>query len=545
MGSNSSAKAELDHLRSQLEEKVAMIQKSLQVWQTWEAEYEGLKEEILTLSEDEPSRDDLMVLAKEYGGSLVDETEMQTLFRGPNNTHRTRSQIVDVLSRRIDYVRQNVQTVDKQLQAAMMKLDSMSAAQKTVDEGDQTELPLTEIREDLDEEGNVILASVKSTPGSAAPEILQALEKAGITETEDGVETTADPTNFTIKGDGPAGIAEPDRQQNQVSQNSSTSSSAKPLKRKKGVRFTEDTKTEDAPSKRPLVLRPKGIPRVPPSEATTITQNGFLGQISRRLKEEQEEEQEKWSPVVVDESPEDAALRREMLAYGLSEVGAVVAELNIDEGEEDAEEEGSSDSDDEEHDFDHGEDDLDEEDQDEDDDEEEEDKYGRTTRRVISDAYIAEMEALQEKLEARHQQPQPSNTGIRPARAKEEDQKSTPTTSNTSSSSSKPPNPKKTPLSDTIVEHAPSSSATESTSTTSLRTVHEPDELDPTLMRQEIAVEYHKMRNRIIYQQGGFLHRPQDEQEEVEKVPLAPEEGGGGGETKKRVSRFKAARLGK
>ena len=34
---------------SRLEENIKKLRKSLQYWQTWEAEYEGLKEEILGL----------------------------------------------------------------------------------------------------------------------------------------------------------------------------------------------------------------------------------------------------------------------------------------------------------------------------------------------------------------------------------------------------------------------------------------------------------------------------------------------------------------
>ena len=37
---------DLERHRLRLEENVAKLQKSLQHWQTWEAEYEGMKEEI-------------------------------------------------------------------------------------------------------------------------------------------------------------------------------------------------------------------------------------------------------------------------------------------------------------------------------------------------------------------------------------------------------------------------------------------------------------------------------------------------------------------
>ena len=61
----------------------------------------------------------------------------------------------------------------------------------------------------------------------------------------------------------------------------------------------------------------------------------------------------------------------------------------------------------------------------------------------------------------------------------------------------------------------------------------EPDELDPHLLHQEVATEYHKMRNTMIQRQGGFT-----KEEESEIVPFTEEEGG-----PKKMSRFKAARL--
>jgi unconventional prefoldin RPB5 interactor 1 len=61
----------------------------------------------------------------------------------------------------------------------------------------------------------------------------------------------------------------------------------------------------------------------------------------------------------------------------------------------------------------------------------------------------------------------------------------------------------------------------------------EPDELDSHLLHQEVATEYHKMRNTLIQRQGGFMKK-----EESEIVPFTEEEGG-----PKKMSRFKAARL--
>lgn len=43
---------DLELMRQRLEETMAKLRKSIQYWQTWEAEYEGLKEDIGALSGD-------------------------------------------------------------------------------------------------------------------------------------------------------------------------------------------------------------------------------------------------------------------------------------------------------------------------------------------------------------------------------------------------------------------------------------------------------------------------------------------------------------
>ena len=43
--------ADLERYRLQLEENIAKLQASLRHWQTWEIEYEGMKEEILEVGE--------------------------------------------------------------------------------------------------------------------------------------------------------------------------------------------------------------------------------------------------------------------------------------------------------------------------------------------------------------------------------------------------------------------------------------------------------------------------------------------------------------
>lgn len=356
-------------------------------------------------------------------------------------------------------------------------------------------------------------------------------------------------------------------------------------------------------------------------------------------------------PVIpIDESPEEAALRRQMIQYGLHEVGAVVAELSLD----DETESQSSYSDD----------DLDGDEHYTSSTDEEEDAFGRTTRRVVDDDYRRKMLELEKTLNIRgfgKAQPEPQNHSVEISKTAEERTRHKPLTSVLADKSQKStvkkgvrfaeeldisPVPATRPtnvaasesiaaMQDLVVERAvPSTQFSELTSSmpkktsrfkmareaaqkhnqtpptgnqealvanTSLRgpirertsrsaaaspplipTIrskraeftapimasseeavrhasdgppgkthvsniiereissnagHAPnsDNIDPDMLQQEVAVEYHRMRNRMIQREGGFL--PRDDQEE--RVPLTEEEGGSG----KKMSRFKAARL--
>ncbi|TLD33909.1 hypothetical protein PspLS_01306 [Pyricularia sp. CBS 133598] len=63
----------------------------------------------------------------------------------------------------------------------------------------------------------------------------------------------------------------------------------------------------------------------------------------------------------------------------------------------------------------------------------------------------------------------------------------------------------------------------------------EPSEFDAELLHQEAAVEYHRLRNKMIQKEGGF-----SKEKESAIEPLDESEGG-----PKKMSRFKAARLGR
>ncbi|KAI1803604.1 Prefoldin subunit-domain-containing protein [Daldinia bambusicola] len=84
-----------------------------------------------------------------------------------------------------------------------------------------------------------------------------------------------------------------------------------------------------------------------------------------------------------------------------------------------------------------------------------------------------------------------------------------------------PSGPENQTLATSVLEHEPSSE------------VNEPDEFDANLLQKQATQEYYKMRNKLIYQQGGFM-----KEDESPIQPLDEEQGG-----PKRMSRFKAARL--
>ncbi|KAF2091349.1 hypothetical protein K490DRAFT_31806 [Saccharata proteae CBS 121410] len=548
---------ELERHRQRLEENVQKLRVALQYWQTQDAEYEGLKEEIIGAGGAEASTEKLLLIGKEFEGVSVNEKEIKELLGQDKTPPRNGQQVVDVISRRQDYVQKNTATVQKQLDAEEDKLSKIRILEAP-DMEDEEGNPLTDIREELDEDGNIISSEV-APMGKSAPKVWDALRKIGITDTED---------TDTVK---PAKEASSEKDK----------SSLDSVQFKPGSRFVEVEDAEDTETK-PLIPE--------------------------------------------DESPEDAAMRREMLEYGLNEVGAVVAELNINDLDD------PNDSD-----FDEDEDDYEDTDDD--------DEFGRSIRSGISDEYRQEMLALEQKLNARMMTnvgpPQPEDadlnkmlqqaqgahrlvvrsdediaqtagTTTKPSIEKAEkkgvrfaedvdvspapDQFSNPKASASESTTSKPSRPA---VAEAIVERSPAPASStaaappepprktsrfkssrgaqpspptpqptathvlESTApaprtvptgppdrtlatsvieraSPATSTVDPPDEdgTDPALLQQELAVEYHRVRNRLIQRQGGFL----DKGEEEAEGPLMEEDEDG---KVRKVSRFRAARLGR
>jgi unconventional prefoldin RPB5 interactor 1 len=582
---------DLERHRQLLEENIEKLRKSLRHWQTWEAEYEGLKEEILAVKPT-PNPQQLLAICRGYEGELVTRKEVEELLGV--TTVRTASQVVNLLDRRIDYVEQNVRTIEKQIETGENRLAAATVI-STPNVRNEEGLPLTEIIEELDEEGNII-SSHTSTPGSAKPQLLEVLQKAGVKDLPIPSTSSSLPISMEVVDDPKPALP----------------STLKDTK--KGVKFTDETKSgpelEMSQTARRLedVMKLAKLQEAAPSEPPVIP---------------------------ADESPEDAALRREMLQYGMSEVGAVVAELNLEDGS-DWTDDGY--------------------DQDEISSTDDEDEYGRSTGHIVDEELRQRMIELEEKLGVRmienigkkasdyeivkegigrvtindgeenvvpktgsedksrdDSTSQPTSTSVKKSVRFSEDldissapksptspaptvnkpkllapvtdivertvpeqadgpipQKktsrfklarsspsgnlngplATPSNSQTISNlllhPAKPisPKPFSTPIpfspaidQDRTVPTGPEGKTLAATvverDIPPNTTIAEPDELNPQLLHQEVATEYHKMRNRMIYKQGGFV-----KEEEGEIVSFTEEEGG-----PKKMSRFKAARL--
>ncbi|KAG6013783.1 hypothetical protein E4U43_007118 [Claviceps pusilla] len=368
----------LEKHRLQLQENVKQLRKALQHWQTWDAEYEALKEEVEAIP-DPCTPDDLHKIHAEFDGELLIGREIDEVFGFQHS--KSRSQIINVLQRRIDYVGKNVSSLEKQLETAENKYAAATVVSQpdAVDEDGQ---PITEIIEELDDNDNVVSYRLNQ-PGNALSQVHETLEKAGVhdlpfdssTATKTGAATSV-----------PAHDHEPSTAApNSLKPSPSTTSRPPPARTttipsptpsvKKSVSFSEDAQPAQPPSAK-VSARAKRVDRI--------------------MKTAKEQENiSKQDPVIPeDEDEDDAELRRQMLQYSMSQVGAVVAEIDLEEdvsGEDEDHDSG----------FEYGEDDVDEGDDDDDvddDDDDEEDRFGRFTGRVVTDKYRRRMLELEQKL---------------------------------------------------------------------------------------------------------------------------------------------------
>ncbi|KAF2123993.1 hypothetical protein P153DRAFT_371296 [Dothidotthia symphoricarpi CBS 119687] len=369
----------IERRRAQLQESVDKLRKALTHWTTWEAEYQMLKEELQSADDLPPSR--IREMARDLDLTLVNDKEVEELLGKDLRTKRSANQVVDMISRRIDYVQQSSATIEKQLDTTEKQLAGVDIL---LDPGVDNEegLPMMDIEEELDEDGNEIASSVNQT-GKSAAEIVEVLRKAGIQKAE--LENKQD-------------VGQPDRE---ASEPVSTPVSA--------VSTLQDAKTTFEPSGSATQSQPDRVETTPLKKTVSFADdiksssnkkkpqlqtdryNEDLESLNFRRGtkvielDEDDNELATYPIIPQDESPEDAELRRQMLQYGLSEVGQVVAELDLDDPV-------AQYSDD---DMDDGFDDYATE------DEEDEDQYGRTAKPVLTEDYRKQMLELEKKLNAR------------------------------------------------------------------------------------------------------------------------------------------------
>ncbi|KAK7430112.1 hypothetical protein QQZ08_003297 [Neonectria magnoliae] len=344
---------DLERHRLQLEDQVKKLQKGLQHWQTWDAEYEALKEEVDAVDEATPAS--LAKIKGAFEGELLRQREIDEIFGGKNL--RSKDQIENILDRRIDYVTKNIESLQKQLEAAENKYAAATVIIQP-DANDEDGQPITEIIEQLDDDDNVISYRLNK-PGDALPQVKEVLEKAGI---QDLSEAEPDLNKQTSQQQAPR---QQQTQQKPIAQSQPASKKIQePLRSSspanKAVSFAPDTKAGDVP-------------------APKVSRNAKRVEEIMKTAKEQEKPSDDSPIVPEDEDEDDAEMRRQMLAYSMGEVSAVVAELELDDGE----------TDDDDYEFDYSDEGF------EDDDE---DKYGRSTESVLTDGYRQRMLELEKKL---------------------------------------------------------------------------------------------------------------------------------------------------
>lgn len=556
----------LEKHRLLLEENIDKLQKALQQWKTWDAEYEALKEEVVEVGE-ATQVNELHRIHRDFEGELLTGKELDEVFA----TQRTKDQIINLLDRRIDYVSKNIATLEKQLEQDEQKhvAATMLTQPGTVDEEGQ---PITEIVEELDEDGNVLSYELQKQ-GDSLPKLEEVFSKAALQHQQNKKRQQQQQQ-------------EQQQQKSEVKKEKQQVLEEEPPAQAKSVAFAEDTKPGDEPA--PEQERSQAAKRV-----DKIMKSARQQKITDPIIPEEEDE-------------EDAFLRQEMLKYSMGEVGAVVAELDIEEDDEGYGDEEEDDVDLEE---------LYEDEYDEDMDNE--DKWGRYTGQMVTDDYRERMLELEKKLGISSGRPDKQTTqegestadeervgrivvkaadsntsnttkepkaetikgkkGVRfaeeldiaPETDKKEDEdekvdpvsdliveRKAPTKANAPATQSKPARTSRfkqareggipkgpmdvpssfLPEEDNETKSVPSGPAGRTISdrlvekdTVSKPTA--PDEYDESMIHFEVADEHQRMRRKFIQQQGGFLAE--------DESPIQPLDN----EAAEPVSRFKAARL--
>lgn len=382
---------DLERHVQQLEANVKQLRSALEHWRKWDAEYEALKEEVTAASQD-GSREaaGLERVRGGFKGDVVSEKEVAEIF-GQGRARRSASQVLGILDRRLDYVGTNVRTLERKVEEAERKVD---AARVVRDPGamDESGLPITEIFERLDEEGNV-LSHELWTPGSKVPQVQEILGKAGMMNGS-APQTDQGRIQPVSEDEGEGHTASSVRREKQPSpKDSQPSAKSPPASEARPKIPAQNGRATPKPEDDKKVI---GQVEETPSEAPEEPEEQEVSRAAKRVQQimdtarEQENLANEEPVIPLYESAEDAVLRQEMLNYGIvqppsgmRDVVAVMDNLRFENSDDDEEFNSFSDDSDE---------DSDEE------DEEDEDKWGRTTKRVVSDKYQDRMLELEQRL---------------------------------------------------------------------------------------------------------------------------------------------------
>lgn len=378
----------LEQHRARLEASLVKLRKALRQWQTYSAEYEGLKEELQELPAD-ASKESMIEVGYHFGGTVVDSAEVLSLLGEKSGLKRNRDQVIRAIDHRINYVTENIKKVEEQLGKGEEKYASLLVVQGPevlTEDGE----PIIEIREELDEEGNIISSTTQPHGRGKATSMniddLKQFQKY-LENAAEEAKTLSEPMklkeNSTIA---PKETLQEPGPMIEISANDLVSTPALGSTTAQSIsvdeiRLDEVSLEELAPIEAPTgepTRSPVRVDEGPAVEGDVVIPNqkptgGFVLDANKKIQEED-------FVLSVDEPPEAADLRRQMIDYNLHDIGAVVAEIDLEEEDYD---------------------DYDEDDEDE--DNEEEDEYGRSTSRVITADIEREMQALQARVRERQE----------------------------------------------------------------------------------------------------------------------------------------------
>ena len=141
--------------RLELEASLSRLRIALNHWRTWDAEYEGLKEELGGLK-GSASPEELARIAEDFSGELLTAKEIHEIAGIDKQSVREPEYIIGLIEKRQDYVSQNIGTIVKQIASKEAALDDLLDLEEPTEFPAGPALPISEIIEELDDDDNII-----------------------------------------------------------------------------------------------------------------------------------------------------------------------------------------------------------------------------------------------------------------------------------------------------------------------------------------------------------------------------------------------------